>query len=174
MSGTLDGGRKAAATNKAKYGKEFYADIGRKGGRNGHTGGFAANPELARIAGAKGGKKSKRGPAKRGGRVISANYNEAQLARIREELGWNDDQAREDYKPNEPLIKDDKIRKAVRAWAEALYLRGAIFDFNDETMMLRGEKLKAYISFDGLDFCEFKHITAEYHTIAELCGEEEK
>ena len=77
------------------------------------------------------------------------------------------------YKPTEPLIKDEKIRKAVRAWAEALYLRGAIFDFNDETMMLRGEKLKAYISFDGLDFCEFKHVTAEYHTIAELCGEEE-
>ena len=25
----------------------------------------------------------------------------------------------EDYKPAEPLIKDEKIRKAVRAWAEA-------------------------------------------------------
>ena len=72
MSGTKSGGRKAAATNKAKYGKDFYADIGRKGGRNGHTGGFAANPELARIAGAKGGKKSKRGPAKRDGRVIKS------------------------------------------------------------------------------------------------------
>ncbi len=72
MSGTLEGGRKAAATNKAKYGKEFYANIGRKGGRNGNTGGFAANPELAKIAGAKGGKKSKRGPAKRDGRVIKS------------------------------------------------------------------------------------------------------
>ena len=64
MSGTKAGGQKAAATNKAKYGKEFYANIGRKGGRNGHTGGFAANPELAKIAGAKGGRKSKRGKAK--------------------------------------------------------------------------------------------------------------
>lgn len=64
MSGTRDGGRKAAATNKAKYGLNFYADIGRKGGRNGHTGGFAANPELAREAGAKGGRISKRGKAK--------------------------------------------------------------------------------------------------------------
>ena len=72
MSGTKSGGRKAAATNKAKYGKEFYANIGRRGGRNGHTGGFAANPELARIAGAKGGKKSRRGPAKRDGRVIKS------------------------------------------------------------------------------------------------------
>lgn len=64
MAGTKEGGRKAAATNKAKYGLNFYADIGRKGGRNGHTGGFAANPELAKEAGAKGGRISKRGKAK--------------------------------------------------------------------------------------------------------------
>ena len=65
MAGTKAGGMKAAATNKAKYGKEFYARIGKKGGQNGHTGGFAANPELARIAGAKGGRISRRGPAKK-------------------------------------------------------------------------------------------------------------
>lgn len=65
MAGTKAGGLKAAATNKAKYGNEFYAKIGRVGGKNGHTGGFAANPELARTAGAKGGKISKRGPAKK-------------------------------------------------------------------------------------------------------------
>lgn len=65
MAGTKAGGMKAAATNKAKYGAEFYARIGRKGGQQGHTGGFAANHELARIAGAKGGRLSKRGPAKK-------------------------------------------------------------------------------------------------------------
>ena len=65
MAGTKAGGLKAAATNKAKYGKEFYANIGRKGGQNGHTGGFAANPALAKIAGAKGGRISRRGPAKK-------------------------------------------------------------------------------------------------------------
>lgn len=70
MCGTKAGGQKAAATNKAKYGKEFYSNIGRKGG-----------------------KKSKRGPAKRGGRVLNANYTKDQLERIREELGWNDDQS---------------------------------------------------------------------------------
>lgn len=64
MAGTKAGGRKAAETNKAKHGPDFYAQIGRKGGRNGHTDGFAANPELAKIAGAIGGRKSKRGPAK--------------------------------------------------------------------------------------------------------------
>ena len=60
MPGTIEGGKKAANTNKLKYGKDFYARIGQKGGRNGHTGGFAANPALARIAGSKGGKKSRR------------------------------------------------------------------------------------------------------------------
>lgn len=64
MAGTKEGGRKAAATNKLRHGEGFYARIGAKGGRNGHTGGFASNPELARIAGRKGGLKSRRGPAK--------------------------------------------------------------------------------------------------------------
>ena len=63
MAGTKVGGAKASQTNKKKYGSDFYARIGAKGGRNGHTGGFAANPELARIAGAKGGRISRRGKA---------------------------------------------------------------------------------------------------------------
>ena len=62
MAGTVEGGRKAAKTNKALHGDGFYARIGRMGGKNGHTGGFASNPELARKAGAKGGKLSRRGP----------------------------------------------------------------------------------------------------------------
>lgn len=66
MAGTKAGGLKAAATNKAKYGQGFYARIGKLGGQNGHTGGFALNPELARIAGAKGGRKSRRGPSPKG------------------------------------------------------------------------------------------------------------
>lgn len=65
MAGTKAGGKKAAATNKAKYGRDFYAEIGRKGGRNGNTGGFAANPALAKIAGRKGGQISRRGKAKK-------------------------------------------------------------------------------------------------------------
>lgn len=66
MAGTKAGGLKTAATNKAKYGEGFYARIGRMGGQNGHTGGFAANPELAKLAGAKGGRKSRRGPSPKG------------------------------------------------------------------------------------------------------------
>lgn len=60
MAGTKAGGKKAAATNKAKYGAEFYAKIGASGGKNGHTGGFFANRELARVAGARGGRISRR------------------------------------------------------------------------------------------------------------------
>jgi len=59
MAGTKAGGQKAAAKNLAKD-PSFYANIGATGGRNGRTGGFAANPELARIAGAKGGRISRR------------------------------------------------------------------------------------------------------------------
>ena len=60
MAGTKTGGKAAANTNKAKYGADFYARIGAIGGKKGHTGGFAANRELARIAGAKGGRISRR------------------------------------------------------------------------------------------------------------------
>lgn len=55
MPGNKIGGLKAAATNKAKYGDNFYANIGRKGGVKGHTGGFYNNSKRARLAGAKGG-----------------------------------------------------------------------------------------------------------------------
>lgn len=60
MAGTKAGGLKAAATNKSKYGKDFYAKIGAAGGKLGRTGGFYANRELARKAGAKGGRISRR------------------------------------------------------------------------------------------------------------------
>jgi len=60
MAGTKAGGKAAAATNKAKYGADFYAKIGAKGGTLGKTGGFFANRELARVAGAKGGRISRR------------------------------------------------------------------------------------------------------------------
>ena len=63
MAGTIAGGKAAAATNKKIYGEDFYAKIGAMGGKKGHTGGFFANRELARIAGAKGGRISRRGKA---------------------------------------------------------------------------------------------------------------
>lgn len=59
MSGTSMGGKKAAAKNLAND-PNFYKRIGAKGGANGHTGGFASDPFLAREAGRKGGLVSKR------------------------------------------------------------------------------------------------------------------
>ena len=63
MAGTKAGGQKAAATNKKKYGSDFYANIGAKGGQLGKTGGFAAGDagrERARVYGAIGGRISRR------------------------------------------------------------------------------------------------------------------
>lgn len=59
MAGTVEGGKKAALKNLAND-PNFYRRIGSIGGKNGTTGGFAANRELARIAGAKGGRISRR------------------------------------------------------------------------------------------------------------------
>lgn len=64
MVGNRIGGLKARNTNLARD-PDHYSKIGRIGGKNGHTGGFAANPELARIAGRKGGQVSRRGPSKK-------------------------------------------------------------------------------------------------------------
>ena len=66
MSGNREGGKKPSVTNKKKYGDDFYKRIGRQGGSKSHpeTRAFATNPELAKVAGAKGGKISKRGPAR--------------------------------------------------------------------------------------------------------------
>ena len=70
MSGTKIGGLKAAHTNRLKNGLDFYARIGAKGGRNGHTGGFASDKvgndgltgqQRASLYGKIGGRKSKRG-----------------------------------------------------------------------------------------------------------------
>lgn len=60
MAGTKEGGIKAAARNKEKYGDDFYSNIGKIGGTMSNTGGFYKNSELARLAGSKGGKISKR------------------------------------------------------------------------------------------------------------------
>lgn len=60
MAGTKKGGSMAAATNRKKYGADFYARIGAMGGKKGVTGGFYANRELARIAGKRGGHVSRR------------------------------------------------------------------------------------------------------------------
>lgn len=64
MSGTKNGGMKAAKTIAEKFGKDYYREIGRRGGKACVVKGFACNLELAREAGRKGGKLSRRGCGK--------------------------------------------------------------------------------------------------------------
>lgn len=59
MTGTVQGGLNAAETNK-KNDPDFYVKIGRMGGHKSRGGGFAYDRELAREAGRKGGKASRR------------------------------------------------------------------------------------------------------------------
>jgi hypothetical protein len=79
MSGTYKGAVQAAATNKERYGDDFYAIIGKKGGSvTNVTKGFAVKKlcdlsycmldyehYLSHCAGIRGGRNSKRGPSKR-------------------------------------------------------------------------------------------------------------
>ena len=65
MAGTSLGAKRAAQTNKERHGEDFYQRIGKlsnasweKNGRKPR--GFAANPELARVAGRRGGLKSRK------------------------------------------------------------------------------------------------------------------
>ena len=74
----------------------------------------------------------------------------------------------EDYEPKEPLIKDKKIRKAVRAWAEANGIGGCICKEEIHCITFETER-GMFISFENAD-----PITPEgNYTIDELCGEEE-
>ena len=72
MAGTKEGGLKAAKTNKAKHGPDFYKNIGRKGGKQTpkRPRGFASEvvgkdgmtgAERAKAAGRRGGQISRRG-----------------------------------------------------------------------------------------------------------------
>ena len=60
------GHSKIRKTIEERYGKDYWRKIGSKGGKATGMKGFALNPELARIAGKKGGTKSTRAGIKNG------------------------------------------------------------------------------------------------------------
>lgn len=79
----------------------------------------------------------------------------------------------EDYVPAEPLIKDEKIRKAVRAWAEACGAKQIKYSIAPN---------QYYDADMGTGF-SIKFLTkpvevyledGKVYTITELCGEEEE
>lgn len=76
----------------------------------------------------------------------------------------------EDYEPVEPLIKDEKIRKAVRAWAEV----NGIDDVEYDAAWNAFRRFNFTICFDYF-FDEHDSLEdGEKYTITELCGEEEE
>ena len=83
----------------------------------------------------------------------------------------------EDYKPSEPLIKDEKIRKTVRAWAEMHGIKRVhyiVYAHNNKLAYIEGadeDNKVAKVAIDIITISELKDL--EYYTIAELCGEEE-
>lgn len=86
---------------------------------------------------------------------------------------WNDyrslaefNEEWEDYTSSEPLIKDEKIRKAVRAWAEATGTTSISYWGGE----LESEQNDSKIEFDDIAVVDF----GDNYTIAELCGEEEE
>ena len=75
-----------------------------------------------------------------------------------------------DYEPAEPLIKDEKIRKAVRAWAEANSVKKVLYLKMPERILCK---------LEDTDDCDYEidfvgHIPTledgEDYTIEELCG----
>lgn len=82
----------------------------------------------------------------------------------------------EDYEPKEPLIKDEKIRKAVRAWAEINEICGAEYGQNAGAswFVFKDCKGRELTNIGFLNRCALsKSENGNAHTIAELCGEEE-
>ena len=79
----------------------------------------------------------------------------------------------EDYKP---LIKDERIRKAVRAWADANNINSRHYHEND----VKFNSLEHELTWidTSIQFNEFGALEGledgKRYTIAELCGEEEE
>ena len=80
----------------------------------------------------------------------------------------------EDYKPAEPLIKDEKIRKAVRAWAEANGFNADYYEFNIKTLPAGTRFSVGHYDIEFNGFFIYDLQTENSYTLAELCGEEEE
>lgn len=76
----------------------------------------------------------------------------------------------EDYATKDPLIKDEKIRKAVRAWAEANNITQVSHDACWNAFRCTDFVIAFDYDFDRHDGFE----DMKTYTIDELCGEEEK
>ena len=107
--------------------------------------------------------------------TIELRYLDNGVLRIKTEKDYHSFlQNWRDYEqPKEPLIKEEKIRKAVRAWAEANEISQAQFDRYISGFSASDDEhnILSMISFDGF---VFMFVDGKIYTIDELCGEEEK
>lgn len=82
----------------------------------------------------------------------------------------------EDYAPAEPLIKDEKIRKAVRAWAEANNF--SVFRVHNQHfnyVKIHGVKDRYDPNGSNIEFMgTIAGVEKRTYEIDELCGEEEE
>lgn len=72
---------------------------------------------------------------------------------------------------NIPLIKDERIRKAVKAWADANGVKAARYRDDNYQFIAEDTDLGSMIEFETMrEKLEHEHT----YTITELCGEEEE
>ena len=112
-------------------------------------------------------KASRETTEKAGGRGCSLTCYAHSLAELNAE--W------EDAQPAEPLIKDEKVRKAVRAWAEANGDTRVYYHRSTNEMCVNDDKgyVIRTIKFK-FEFRESIGLESGYYSITELCGEEEE
>lgn len=88
------------------------------------------------------------------------------LAELKEE--W------EDYNPTEPLIKDEKTRKAVRAWAVVNSIDKAIYcGAKDRSLCILTDMSDDEFNIEFVGWIPTLK-DGEVYTIAELCGDDEQ
>lgn len=85
----------------------------------------------------------------------------------------------EDYTPKDPLIKDEKIRKAVRAWAEANRVAEARYSSCHDAeceFNARDDENKSIVFIGNFTEMnkELDYSGRTIYTIDELCGEDEE
>lgn len=89
-------------------------------------------------------------------------YSYPSLAELNEE--W------EDYSPTEPLIKDEKVRKAVRAWADA----NGLFEDIEIHSLAAGTRFSiGHYDIEFMGYFIYDLERNKTYNIDELCGEKE-
>lgn len=79
----------------------------------------------------------------------------------------------EEVKPKGPFIKDEKVRKAVRAWAEANGVGVVLYKEDNYRFYADDTEIGSMIEFEDMsEYIELRH--EHRYTIEELCGEEEE